>query len=320
MNYKKPSISSTLMSLKLLTKVSVPWLPGYHLAANMLKKLHSIRNHDSFIERLPAPRVSNTSIVMHNNQIKIILTNLNRCSIAKRAFWNSGALYPLQDLKALDVFMKLAKHADCILDIGCNSGLFSLSSALTNPKATIFAFDILPEAWHIFIDNMIANRIANNCCFMLLGIGEPNSSVRIPLDSVSSEMPTSLRIDNQICNGSRYCDVNVTSLDALIESLNLTIGKSPLVKIDVEGLENLIFRHSHTFTKEYRPVILCEILQKSVFVECNAFLDQHNYVKHLITEHGLERMEIVNPLQKYRDWLFVPAELNQDITTYLRNP
>ena len=60
---------------------------------------------------------------------------------------------------ALDLFATLAKCSDVVLDIGASSGRFSLVAARSNPSAQVVAFDILPEACHILVDNLMLNGL-----------------------------------------------------------------------------------------------------------------------------------------------------------------
>ena len=67
-----------------------------------------------------------------------------RCSIAKKFFWTQGEIEPPEDKITLDLFASLAKSSDVVLDIGANSGVFTLVAAKANPSAEIVSFDILP--------------------------------------------------------------------------------------------------------------------------------------------------------------------------------
>lgn len=225
-----------------------------------------------------------------------------RCSIAKKFFWTKGVREPVEDRIALNLFAGLAKHSDAVLDIGANSGLFSLVAAKANSSAKIIAFDILPEAYHVLIDNLILNDLAGRVEVQLAGIGEKGRIFHAPFDNISSEMPTSMSLDYKATDDARV-RVPVKTLDEVC--LPRFTGKKLCIKIDVEGAEADIFTCGRQTLSVIKPDIICEVIPGARQVGCyDKILGDCHYQKYLITDAGIKRFDKIRPDIRYKDWLF----------------
>ncbi len=98
------------------------------------------------------------------------------------------------------------------------------------------------------------------------------------------------------------CLVRFRSLDSVLPEL----PEGPVVvKVDVEGTEDEVFRHGQRFLAERRPDVLCEVLAGVADPEVlEGLLAPHGYRWYLVTEGGLEARERLEPHPRYRDWLF----------------
>ena len=148
------------------------------------------------------------------------LCDPERCSIAKKLFWTNGNIIPKEDNFALEYFINLSKNSKYIFDIGANSGIFALSSALVNPKAKIYTFDILPESMHILNKNIHLNGFSNLIKSNLIGVGA-NSYFDAPKGNVSSEMPTSVKLDSKYPNIDTI-KVEIKTLDNIFTDLQVS--------------------------------------------------------------------------------------------------
>jgi len=228
------------------------------------------------------------------------MSNPMRCSIAKELFWNDGRREHPVDRVVLDVFCSLGKDADVILDIGANTGLFSIAAAAVNPRAKVHAYEIVPDVTLQLISNLIENDLLGRVETHGYGLGIPGAHMRIPSMRSASALPSALSSKISFASGNR---VEFQSLDAQRPFMH---GHTKaLLKIDVEGTEDDIFRFGHEFTSEFLPDIVCEILPD----ECNmadvaAYLQFHQYNIYKFVENGLSLQQALVPDARHHDWLF----------------
>lgn len=288
-------------------KKSVPHIPGYHRLCLGLRAVRSARWE--WIDRLPV--TPGLVVPLRTGVGDLVMTRPERCSIAKKFFWTEGVRKPEEDGVAIDLFAQLVRQADAVLDIGANSGLFSLVAARANPGAEIVAIDILPEALHILMDNLIANGLFDRVELQLLGVGRGGQSFYAPFEAGSSEMPTSLSLELSQEKGVRV-PVPVKTLDEIC--LPRFERKRLVVKIDVEGTEVDIFRHGIRTLDEVRPCFICEVLPVARDLAAyDAILDQYSYSKFLITADGLKQHAQIKAHPRFKDWFFVAENASFEV-------
>lgn len=298
--------------LKRFVKATVPALPGYLMICTFLRS----RNLKyEWINRLPVKPGIN--VIVHAGSDDLYMAHPERCSIAKKYFWTNGVREPAEDRVALNLFASLAEHADVILDIGANSGLFSLAAAKKNELARIIAFDILPEAFHILIDNLVLNNLLERVEVRLVGIGRGGGVFHAPFGRISSEMPTSLSLEYR-SGGRGAVLVPIRSLDEVC--LPHFSDQRLLIKIDVEGTEADIFLHGIETLKRIKPNIICEVLHSTRNVELyDQLLDDLGYRKYLITDEGLRHSVKIQADKRFKDWLITAEpEITLDMVNLLK--
>lgn len=293
--------------IKRLVKKTIPFVPGYNSFCIMLRKNRP--KSWEWVDRIPIK--AGISVLVHSRVGDFLMSRPERCSIAKKYFWTKGIREPVEDRIALNLFSILSKDSDVVLDIGANSGLFSLVAAKASPKAEIIAFDILPEAYHILIDNLILNNLLERVQIQLVGIGKEGGVFYAPFNNISSEMPSSLSLDSKPIKDDKV-EVSIKSLDEIC--LPQFVGKKLLMKIDVEGTEVDIFSNGTETLRKIKPEIICEVLsgarQLAVY---DQILNDCSYYKYLITDQGLKQFDKIVPDARFKDWFFT-TKSNFDIS------
>jgi hypothetical protein len=85
-----------------------------------------------------------------------------------------------------------------------------------------------------------------------------------------------------------------------------------LVKVDVEGTENEIFRHGQKFLRAFHPTILCEVLYGVADAkERQGLLAPHGYRFYLVRQTDLRPASRIEPHARLRDWLFTTQPPNE---------
>ena len=287
--------------LKIIIKFFVLIFPFYNsLLANLLKNL--LKEKSFVLRRIP---IKNTLVRLIVNDNEVFLNNPNYDHIAKEIWWCNSKRFPSNDQKALEIFSSLSCQMDCLLDIGCNNGMFSILAAKANPEIKVYAFDILPVAIKLINENIVSNDVADKVFSQLMGISDHDGNLTMPEKNYSSSIPTSYSTNFNFKKGIK---VKLITLDKLSELFNLRNMKNILIKIDVEGTEDNIFKSGMNFLSSKKPIILCEILSNSNTKLISKLLKDLSYNFYLIKDKGLEQRKELLPNKEFRDWIFINKE------------
>jgi FkbM family methyltransferase len=140
----------------------------------------------------------------------------------------SGELSPFTEIYRENVYEKVhgftPKARDVVLDIGANTGIFSLKQAQRG--ALVYAFEPNPQAYSRLVRNVKENPSAGHIAVFREALGSRPGQAA--LKTSSSTVLTRVQFDG----GG---DVKVASLNEMIPTLGLEAVQ--LIKLDVEGAE-----------------------------------------------------------------------------------
>jgi FkbM family methyltransferase len=251
-------------------------------------------------ERLPAPaRLHQVTANMAG--VTFVMLRPDRCIVAKELYWGHGRRPRPEDQFALDVFAVLASDARLVLDIGAYTGVFSLLAARVAPRAHVHAFEVVPEVAEAARENVAANGLSGRVTVHAAGVGEPGSTVTIGSGAGGSALPDFYSTRLHFTGGE---PVDVRSLDAIVTEIDLP--PPAVVKIDVEGTEDVVLAHAQSFLASHQPDILCEILLASNSAAVQATLAPHAYRFYRVERQALSPQSQLVPSREFRDWLFTP--------------
>jgi FkbM family methyltransferase len=145
-----------------------------------------------------------------------------------------------------------------IVEIGANVGVYSIFlSSLLKPGGKVLAFEPSVEAFRRLLENLRVNGITNVQPFQC-AIAEKSGLVNF------------FEPHGHLTNGSLHCEfakifsdnVGVSTVVALSgEALAQLVPEGDvLVKIDVEGAEEIVLRGMEGFIRQRRPDLLLEVL------------------------------------------------------------
>ena len=146
-----------------------------------------------------------------------------------RAIFYCGEL----DRKITWVCSRLVRSGDCVLDIGANLGLVTLTlSALVGPTGRVHAFEPNPQM-QAFIDEAVSRNRLHNVTLHRFALGAQPNELRLSIPR-SNAGAASLVATRQTADSTEVV-VPVRTLSAVLE--DESIDHIRLVKIDVEGFE-----------------------------------------------------------------------------------
>lgn len=232
-------------------------------------------------------------------------------------YYNSNSY---SEIRELELFAELSGRSEVILDIGANTGIYSICASLKNNHAVIYSF----EPYHINAERLRKNIKINrlqNVKVVEKALGHENSMVSIAVPKNKKVCDVS-SVDKEFTNRFYVGDVEFTEqvteqtkLDDFVESNKLT--KVDLIKIDVENYELNVFNGAKKVLSEFAPVILAEIFvnnDKISFFE--NFLKPLGYQCYLILSDGIVHSASLTDNPDCRNYLFTRKKSRYQYLSY----
>lgn len=253
-------------------------------------------------ERLPAP-AHVKAVQARMAGVSFIMRRPDRCIIAKELYWGKGMRPRPADQLALDVFARLVPGTRLVLDIGAYTGIFSLLAARVNADAEVHAFEVVPEVAKAALDNVVANDLLTQVSIHTGGVGKDGDSVTMAVGDGGSALPDFYSTELHFEQGVH---VPIRSLDSMLHTLPEAMRGAPTVmKIDVEGTEDVVLQNGLELLAANRPDIVCEILpDKANTTGVQAALEPHGYRFFRFEEQALTAHATLEAREPFRDWLF----------------
>jgi FkbM family methyltransferase len=195
-----------------------------------------------------------------------------------------------QEESDLKLFTILAKHARVIIDIGANTGSFSILSAAVNKNACIYAIEPYSPNFARLNINLKIND-CKNVKPLQVAMGESTGTVEftVPESNAISEVSS---INGEFSK-SMYPDLTWKKEIVTLETMDHvrasnSIGKINLIKCDVETYEMNVFRGMDQILREDRPTILFECFLNHERQEFfNDVQKKYNYYVYGVLTEGL---------------------------------
>lgn len=176
--------------------------------------------------------------------------------IENELFW--AGLYNAWEKESMKLWISLSKTAETIVDVGANTGIYSLVSQAINPKAKVFAFEPIKKNYNKLASNIKLNN------FPIVSIEKAlsnNTGEAIVYDVPEKDIIYSVTI------GKNFNDPGVATQETEIETITLddfiienNISKIDLIKIDVESHEPEVLEGFKNNLAKFKPTIFIEIL------------------------------------------------------------
>jgi len=174
---------------------------------------------------------------------------------------------------------RLSLNSQTVIDIGANTGIYSLITSSCNPKAIVYAF----EPSNRVFTKLNENNTLNNFSIKTINLAVAEESKTMTYYDNASENPyTGSLVNNTKQNQTNSIQVNTVSLNDFIEENKIT--RIDLMKIDVEAFEPDVLRGMKQFLPQFKPALLIELLNEKVAKEVEGILGELNYHYYNIDE------------------------------------
>ncbi len=158
--------------------------------------------------------------------------------------------------ETIRAFVPLARRARRLLDVGANTGTYSLIAAAVNPVLEAIAFEPLPAALGRLRDNIALNGWQDR--IEVIDAAVSDSASEVQFHKPFGELPTSASLAVRGFRGIPGTLITVRQV-----TVDDVVGDRPvdLVKVDVEGFEHKALAGMRRLLARDHP---------DVFAECNA--------------------------------------------------
>ncbi len=202
-------------------------------------------------------------------------------------FWNGfGKGY---EATSLQIWARLAPLAGVILDVGANTGVYTLVARCLNPSATVVALEPVARVFR----RLQRNLELNGYDVRVEKMAASDVSGSAVIYDLPSDHEYTASLDRSMLGNSgdviKYT-VPTRRLDDALSGAGLR--SVDLVKIDVEQFEPHVLRGMGVFLSSCRPALLIEILNEKIAREVGELTRDLGYsIFRVVEQHGLARMD-----------------------------
>jgi FkbM family methyltransferase len=213
-------------------------------------------------------------------------------------FWKGIAGYePI----SFELWKNACRFSQTILDIGANTGLYSLIAKTVNPSSQVYAFEPLPSFNAALKENIRLNgydvQVVDQAVSDFIGTAEFYAPQRGQGNLYSSSLSLE-HYENHQKSTPIVHQVQVTTLDTFVESQG--IQSVDLVKIDAEGQDANVLKGFVHSMQRFQPDFIVEVQSDEIGREIQEMLTADRYLYFNIDEMtGLKQTETLT--RKY--WL-----------------
>lgn len=225
--------------------------------------------------------------------------------VTKLVYWNGA-----NSFEYTAIFKKLITTCNVFIDIGANTGYYSLMASVVNKEIEVHAFEPAQGPLHYLKRNVALNNLEKKISVHPIALSEKSGSVNFyeVRNRKYSYLPHNLGgVGSLMKDESKSAySVNVETLDTFANERSLS--SVDLIKIDTEGTEYLILEGAEETIKKFQPIIICETLFNKIEDKLEGIMKNHGYLFFNYKDGELNEM---NTLSRefdngVKDCFFVP--------------
>ena len=200
------------------------------------------------------------------------------------------------------IFVKLAQRAQTVLDVGANTGYFTLLACAASQQSRVIAFEPIPQIFDLLQRNVEDNLWQERCTLRREAVSNSQGITEFHVPE-SGSVPTSgsLSVDGFRGYQGHLIKTGVTTLDTVCATLDTVT----LAKIDVEGFEDKVLEGMQETLRRCHPDIIVECNHDGPYQQVEALLSAHGYRFYALRESGPIAVERILPdtKDKHRNFL-----------------
>jgi FkbM family methyltransferase len=200
--------------------------------------------------------------------------------VENEIFWK-GLTESNFEKTSMKLWIELSQQAKCVMDVGANTGVYSLVAKTLSPNARVIAFEPLNRTFTKLIHNVMLNKYDIKCEELALSDSDGEDYIYDPvtehnfLATLNQDVAKNNSLD-------RRTKINKARLDNYI--LKNNIEKVDLMKIDVEGHEPNVLLGMGVFLQQMCPTMLIEITSEVLAEQIESIVRGCGYLYFNIDE------------------------------------
>lgn len=207
------------------------------------------------------------------------------------------------EYSTLQLFSKMLKPGDVVIDVGANSGLYSIFySRLVGEQGRVYAFEPGVDTYSFLTENLALNN-CNNVSPYNFALSNKESLVEMVsyhAGNIKLQEGDSFKYIREVPAGRTQPGEETMKAFRLddLEEFN-ALSRLDVIKIDVEGAELLVLEGSRNTILKHQPVIIFELSGKWA----ERFHYKPYQVLALLNELGYEMEEY-----EFQQWIATPIK------------
>jgi len=198
--------------------------------------------------------------------------------VENELFW-SGLTHGWEKI-SMRLWIDLCKDAGTIIDIGANTGVYSLVAKAIQPKAIVFGFEPVKRVYEKYKANCALNHFDVHC----LEYAASNFDGEAVIYDSTAEHVYSVTVNKNTApeTDTIKTTIKTKKLSTFIRENN--IGSIDLIKIDVETHEPEVLEGMEEYLNTFQPTLLIEILSDEVGEKVQNLIKDMDYLYFNIDE------------------------------------
>lgn len=239
-----------------------------------------LRNVNKVLQPLTDFRIRPYGVIrVHYNGLSFKMATNETSFVTKQLFWKGAARF-----EYTPIFEKLIRNCSSFIDIGANTGYYSLLAATANSSLVAHAFEPASGPFHFLKENTRINGLEERIACHKIALSNEEGEVEFfeiinpsgTLASYNLSGVGGLKKTHETQEQSIRKKVRAERLDVYIKQLN--ISSIDLVKIDTEGTENMVLQGMSAIIERDKPIIICETLFNKIEAKLEAIMKLHGYL------------------------------------------
>jgi FkbM family methyltransferase len=286
---------------------------------NLIKTIYSIiplkKHFFLFLKFFYTP---SQKIIKHLHFKGIIKVNVNEKAyfkmhhfgyqIENEIFWLG--LENAWERESMKLWIKLCENSNNIIDVGANTGIYSLVARSINKNANIYAFEPVERVYQKLEMNINLNKYSINSFKKALS----NFDGKGVIYDTNTEHTLSVTVNQDMSNNNsdkKITEIDCIKLDTFI--LKNNVKNIDLVKIDVEYHEPEVLAGFEEYLNIFQPTLLIEVLTDEIAEKINNSIKNIDYLYFNIDEiHGVKNTKTIEKSDFY-NYLICKKEIAEHL-------
>ena len=200
-----------------------------------------------------------------------------------------------------------------VIDIGANIGFYTVLFAKNLNSGKVLSIEPTKNAFQRLLKNIKLNQVEDKVILFEGAVLNYIGTTKIKIVEGKEEYSTLGSLSHPSISKKRYIlqEVKTKTIDELVDQYSLDPG---FMKVDVEGMEHLVFDGSKDVLKTKRPVILSELSDYLLKKNGSSAIEVINFIR----SYGYNIIDTQTPnippqMKEFTNILCVPKEIQSRI-------